>query len=80
MLLEYSGQVVFGADPKVFPEVMNDFVLFSFSMVELKSFDITVLIVSLIAMMALQFLIFKTKIGRAMRASDSNASVASLLV
>ncbi|WP_374075538.1 branched-chain amino acid ABC transporter permease [Bdellovibrio bacteriovorus] len=79
LFLEYAGQVVFGADPKVFPEVMKDFVLFNIGDVELKSFDVTVLIVSLIAMLALQFLIFKTKIGRAMRAVSANASVASLL-
>lgn len=79
LFLEYAGQVVFGANPKVFPEVMKDFVLFSFGGVELKSFDVTILIVSLIAMFSLQFLIFKTKMGRAMRAVSSNASVASLL-
>ncbi|KYG68478.1 ABC transporter permease [Bdellovibrio bacteriovorus] len=79
LFLEYSGQVVFGADPKVFPSVMNDFVLFNIGNVELKSFDITVLVVSILAMLALNFLIFKTKIGRAMRAVSSNASVASLL-
>ncbi|MEN0057728.1 MAG: branched-chain amino acid ABC transporter permease [Bdellovibrio sp.] len=79
LFLEYSGQLVFGADPKVFPEVMRDFTLFSMAGVELKSFDITVLVVSLIAMVALQFLIFKTKLGKAMRAVSSNASVASLL-
>ncbi|WP_413585387.1 branched-chain amino acid ABC transporter permease [Bdellovibrio sp. HCB274] len=79
LLLEYGGQVVFGADPKVFPEVMKDFVIFSFGNVELKSFDLTVLLVSVMAMMALQFLIYKTKLGKAMRAVSSNASVASLL-
>lgn len=79
LLLEYSGQIVFGADPKVFPEVMKDFVLVSMGGIELKSFDVTVLVVSLIAMMALQFLIFKTKLGKAMRAVSSNSAVASLL-
>ncbi|WII72376.1 branched-chain amino acid ABC transporter permease [Bdellovibrio sp. 22V] len=79
LFLEYGGQVVFGADPKVFPEVMKDFVLFNIGSVELKSFDVTVLVVSLIAMLGLQFLIHKTKIGKAMRAVSSNASVASLL-
>ncbi|WP_413558749.1 branched-chain amino acid ABC transporter permease [Bdellovibrio sp. HCB209] len=79
LLLEYGGQVVFGADPKVFPEVMKDFVIFSFGNVELKSFDLTVLVVSVIAMMGLHFLIQKTKLGKAMRAVSSNASVASLL-
>ncbi|NUN06350.1 MAG: branched-chain amino acid ABC transporter permease [Bdellovibrio sp.] len=79
LFLEYGGQVVFGADPKVFPEVMKDFVLFNIADVELKSFDVTVLLVSLIAMLGLQFLIFKTKLGRAMRAVSANSSVASLL-
>lgn len=79
LLLQYGGQVVFGADPKVFPEVMKDFVIFSAGGIELKSFDVTVLIVSLIAMLGLQFLIYKTKIGKAMRAVSSNPAVASLM-
>ncbi|UYL08756.1 branched-chain amino acid ABC transporter permease [Bdellovibrio sp. SKB1291214] len=79
LLLEYGGQVVFGADPKVFPEVMKDFVIISFGNVELKSFDLTVLAVSVLAMIGLQFLIYKTKLGKAMRAVSANASVASLL-
>ncbi|MEK2688998.1 branched-chain amino acid ABC transporter permease [Bdellovibrio sp. GT3] len=79
LLLEYGGQVVFGADPKVFPEVMKDFVIFSFGNVELKSFDLTVLLVSVIAMMALQFMLYKTKLGKAMRAVSANPSVASLM-
>lgn len=58
---------------------MTDSVLFSFGEIELKTFDLTVLVVSLLAMFALQFLIYKTKIGKAMRAVSSNASVASLL-
>ncbi|MDG0815371.1 branched-chain amino acid ABC transporter permease [Bdellovibrio svalbardensis] len=79
LLLEYGGQVVFGADPKVFPEVMKDFVIFSAGGIELKSFDVTVLIVSILAMLGLQFLIYKTKIGKAMRAVSSNPGVASLM-
>ncbi len=79
LLLEYGGQAVFGADPKVFPEVMKDFVIFSFGSVELKSFDVTVLGVSVLAMLGLQYLIYKTKLGKAMRAVSANASVASLL-
>jgi len=79
LFLEFSGQVIFGADPKVFPDVMNQFVVASFAGLELKSSDITVLGVSLIAMVILNFIIQKTKIGRAMRAVSSNASVASML-
>ncbi len=79
LFLQYSGQVVFGADPKVFPEVMTDYVLLTFGPVELRSFDLTVLGVSLVAMLCLEFLIKKTKVGRAMRAVSSNALVASML-
>jgi len=79
LFLEYAGQVVFGADPKVFPEVMKDFVISSFWGIDLKSSDITVLGVSLVAMMALNFIIQKTKLGRAMRAVSNNAPVASML-
>jgi branched-chain amino acid transport system permease protein len=79
LFLEYGGQVVFGADPKVFPDVMKDFVIFSGAGIELTSFDITVLIVSILAMFALDFLIYKTKLGKAMRAVSSNPSVASLM-
>lgn len=79
LFLQYSGQVVFGADPKVFPEVMKDFVIFSIGMVEVRSFDVTVLGVSIVAMLGLQYLLFKTKIGRAMRAVSANPMVASLM-
>ncbi|ASD62523.1 branched-chain amino acid ABC transporter permease [Bdellovibrio bacteriovorus] len=79
LFLQYSGQVVFGADPKVFPEVMKDFVILSIGIVEIRSFDVTVLGVGIVAMLGLQFLLFKTKIGRAMRAVSANPMVASLM-
>lgn len=79
LFLQYSGQVVFGADPKVFPEIMKDFVIFSIGVVEIRSFDVTVLVVGLLAMLGLQYMLFKTKIGRAMRAVSANPAVASLM-
>lgn len=79
LFLQYSGQVVFGADPKVFPEVMKDFVIFSIGVVEIRSFDVTVLVVGLLAMLGLQYMLFKTKIGRGMRAVSANPSVATLM-
>lgn len=79
LLLEYSGQVIFGADPKVFPEVLNDSVLAEVGIVQLKLSDVTVLGVSLVAMLVLHWLIQSTKVGKAMRAVSLNSSVASLL-
>lgn len=79
LLLEYSGQIIFGADPKVFPEVMKDSELVSFAGVTLKSFDVTVLGVSIVAMIGLHYLIQYTLLGKAMRAVSVNAPVASIL-
>jgi len=79
LLLQYSGQVIFGADPKVFPQVIQDSVLFEMAGVQFKSLDITVLLVTILMMAALNFLIFKTKIGKAMRAVSTNMSVAAML-
>lgn len=79
LLLQYLGQLIFGADPKVFPEVMHDSILGSFGGIDLKTSDVTVLAVSLVAMIALNFIIQKTKIGRAMRAVSANAPVAAIL-
>lgn len=79
LFLQYTGQIVFGADPKVFPEVVNDVVLFHIGDVPLKSSDITVLVVSLLAMTGLHFLIHHSRTGRAMRAVSINAPVAALM-
>jgi len=79
LFLEFTGQVVFGADPKVFPEVLSDFVITSFGGIDLKSSDVTVLGVSLVTMVVLNFIIQKTQTGRAMRAVSTNAPVAAML-
>jgi len=79
LFLQYTAQIIFGADPKVFPPVLQDAVLFEVAGVPLKLLDITVLVVTLVMMMALRFLIYQTKVGRAMRAVSTNLKVASLL-
>ena len=79
LFLQYSGQVIFGADPKVFPQVIQDSILFELAGVQLRSLDVTVLLVTILMMAALNFLIFKTKIGKAMRAVSSNMLVAAML-
>ena len=79
LFLEFSGQVIFGADPKVFPDVLEDSVLFEFIGVPLKSLDIAVLIVTVLAMLGMNFIIYKTKIGKAMRATSQNMTVAAMM-
>lgn len=79
LFLQYGGQIVFGADPKVFPTILDDVTLANFGAVELRSFDVAILIVTLVFMTAITYLIQKTKTGKAMRAVSTNHTVASLM-
>ncbi len=79
LFLQYGGQIVFGADPKVFPNVLEDSTITSFGAVELRSFDVAILGVTLFFMTAITYLIQKTKVGKAMRAVSTNHTVASLM-
>lgn len=79
LFLQYSGQVVFGADPKVFPNLIQDRALFEFSGVEFRSMDLTIFLVTLFILLSLQYLIFKTKTGSAIRAVSQNPLVARLM-
>jgi branched-chain amino acid transport system permease protein len=79
LLLEYSGQVIFGADPKRFPKVIENSVLANFGGIQIQSLDITVFIVTLLMMLGLHFLIYHTKVGKAMRAVSTNMTVAAMM-
>lgn len=79
LFLQYAGQVVFGADPKTFPTVLEDSVLATFGEVEIKALNVAVLLVTISMMGALHFLIYKTKLGKAMRATSSNMPVAAMM-
>lgn len=79
LLLQYSAQIVFGADPKVFPNVLEDRTLVSWGAADIRLFDITILGVSLFFMATLTYLVQETKIGKAMRAVSTNHTVASLM-
>lgn len=79
LLLQYSGQIIFGADPKVFPNVLDDATLVNFGGAELRNFDVAILGVTLFFMVVLTYVIQKTKVGKAMRAVSTNHTVASLM-
>lgn len=79
LLLQFLAQLIFGAQPQVFPSVLENEVLFSIADVPLKTFDAAVLVVSVLAMVILHTFVYYTKMGRAMRAVSANASVASLM-
>jgi branched-chain amino acid transport system permease protein len=80
LFLEFSGQIFFGADPKFFPQIYEagEFWTFGENLV-INPLQVIVLVLSLILMAILQFIIFKTRLGRAMRAISFNHDLASLM-
>ena len=68
LLLEYSGQLVFGAAPRTFPDIFPSKNL-SLGGIIASSNQLVVIGVAILLMIGLQFIVFRTKIGMAMRSS-----------
>ena len=79
LLLENGGQVVFGADPKFFPELFRKQNIDLGGGVSVNSSDIVVLIIAIALMVLLQFIVYRTKTGKAMRAVSFNLQSAKLM-
>jgi branched-chain amino acid transport system permease protein len=79
LLLENLGQVVWGANPRVFPPIMPEEVLFTVAGVAVNNQQVLVLGVSLTLMLALEWIVLKTKLGMAMRAVSHSHETASLV-
>jgi len=78
LFLENGGQLVFGADPKFFPEIIPSTSL-NVGALNLDSQKIIVLAVSIILMVLLNLLVHYTKTGKAMRAVSYNLDAAKLM-
>ncbi len=79
LFLEFSGQLVFGADPKFFPQVFSIEHDFSFGELKINPLQLLVFCISITLMTILQTIIFKTRVGRAMRAASFSHDLASLM-
>jgi branched-chain amino acid transport system permease protein len=79
LFLEYSGQLVFGADPKSFPSLLENKPVVNLSGAIIGSNPLVVLITAAILMLVLRVIVMKTKIGTAMRAVSFNTTAASLM-
>ena len=78
LLLEYSGQVFFGAAPRTFPAVFPS-ANFSVGGLIISSNQLVVILVAVLLMVALDFIVHRTKIGTAMRAVALNPKAAQLV-
>ncbi|MBI4510708.1 MAG: branched-chain amino acid ABC transporter permease [Deltaproteobacteria bacterium] len=81
LLLQNTGQLrfVFGTQPQNMPALFADKTLFTLASVHFRLVDVTVIVLALALMAILQWLIFGTKLGRAMRAVSYDTRVASLM-
>lgn len=79
MMLEYGGQWLFGADPKLFPGLVPSKVVINKSWLVLNSNTILVMAVAISLMLGLQWVVYKTKIGAAMRALADDQDAAKLM-
>ena len=79
LFLEYGGQLVFGADPKSFPSLLENKPLINLSGAVIGSNPVVVLVTAGILMIGLRLIVMKTKIGTAMRAVSYNPTAASLM-
>jgi branched-chain amino acid transport system permease protein len=77
-LLEYGGQFVFGPDPKFFPTLVEKH-LINIGGVVTTNYQMIVLAVAVLFMGLLQYIIYGTKFGRAMRAVSFSFETASLM-
>lgn len=79
LFLEFTGQVIFGADPKHFPQIYNAGAIWQMGAITLDPLQIIVFAISITLMAILQYIIFKTRLGRGMRAVSFNHDLASLM-
>lgn len=79
LFLEFAGQLTFGSDPKFFPQIFAFETDFSIGELKFNPLQLTVLLISLALMVVLQTIIFKTRLGRAMRAVSFSHDTASLM-
>ena len=81
LFLENTGQLkaFFGTQPQRMPALFEDQTLLTIASVQIRLVDVLVIFVALLLMMALQWLVFSTKLGRGMRAVSYSERVAALM-
>lgn len=79
LFLQFSGQLLFGSDPKFFPQLYTPTADWSYGELKINPLQVTVFVISIVLMVILQYIIFKTRLGRAMRAVSFNHDLASLM-
>jgi branched-chain amino acid transport system permease protein len=78
LFLEYGGQVVFGATPRFFPQMIRS-ETYAIGGVQITNQNLLIILVAIAVMFGLEYIVHRTRIGKAMRATSYNLSVAKLM-
>ncbi len=81
LFLQNVGQLkwVFGTQPQHMPALIHDSSLFEIAGVHIRLVDVTVVLLTGILLVCLETLVYRTRLGRAMRAVSFDERVASLM-
>ncbi|MEI6715042.1 MAG: branched-chain amino acid ABC transporter permease [Verrucomicrobiota bacterium] len=79
LLLEYLGQLRFGAAPCAFPTLVEPHVIQGLGGLRVNSVQLTVVVVTLLLLLGLRYIVMKTRMGLAMRALSLNPTAAALM-
>lgn len=81
LFLQNTGVLkqVFGTQPQRMPALVNDHVMFTIAGVGVQFVDVLVVLLAGALMLLLQWMVFRTRLGRAMRAVSFDERTASLM-
>lgn len=79
LLLENGGLLVFGADPKFFPQIIPSHNLSLGNGVTISNQQVIILVVSVVLMVGLRLVVHHTRVGKAMQAVSFNHTAAALM-
>lgn len=79
LLIEYLFVFIFSGTPRSFPQLLPNDNITLFGNATISTSQILIFVVSILLMVLLQWIIYKTKIGKAMRAVSFNINSAKLM-
>jgi branched-chain amino acid transport system permease protein len=79
LLLEYAAQLIFGPNRQPFPDLVETHLLAGLGGLAIRNTQVVVLGVTIVLLIALTFIVMKTRIGLAMRALSFNPPAAALM-
>lgn len=79
LLLENGGILVFGANPRFFPQIVPSQNISLGAGVTMSNQQLIIIVVSVALMFGLRFIVMHTRVGKAMRAVSHNHAAAALM-